>query len=96
MSDKQRYGRVLAAARQLRGQGVSFEDALPTLRQESSSIIDSIKAGRDAYGLELDASKLLVHASDAWSDCRDAFDRLHADAERAADQVSSRTLSNER
>lgn len=85
MHDDERYARVLAEAQKLRRQGFAFENTLPVLRRLSPSIIDSIKAGRDAYGMELGASKLLVHSSVTWSDCRDAFDQLHADAERSAD-----------
>ena len=86
MPESKYYSRVLAEANRLQSEGVSFHDALPTLRLLSPSVIDSIKAGRDAYGLSLSDSKFLVHSSDTWADCRETFDQLHDGAEAIADE----------
>jgi hypothetical protein len=86
MTDSDRYQRVVDEARRLQSRGVAFGDALGGLRALSASPIDSIKAGRDVFGIPLGEAKLLVHSSETWRDCRDSFDDLHLAAERIANE----------
>lgn len=71
-------------------QGMSLQrwnDTLRRLRRDGFSPVDSIKITRAVLGVELDAAKRVVHASEAWADAREGFDELQDAAEEAADRL---------
>ena len=66
--------------------GGDTEQILLFLRQKEFSQIDSIKAIKALYNLDLGAAKHRVHCSETWKDNQDSNNQLHDDAESALRQ----------
>lgn len=75
--------RLKVIAKEMLDRGVEVEEVLQALRDESNSIIQSIKVMRDVMHISLADAKTLVHYSRAWSDMRDPHAELHERAEIA-------------
>ncbi len=57
--------------------GQRWDAVLRTLRAESYSKIDCIRASADVLRLPLADAKRLVHGSEVWRDVRDADEQWH-------------------
>lgn len=68
----------------MRNRGAEVGEVLEALREQSPSIIDSMKVVHDVFGLPMNEAKDLVHNSRTWSDMRDRHSALHEQAEAAA------------
>ena len=53
-------------------QGHPVDVALAALREQGASLIDSIKAVREVFGVSLAEAKRIVFASTAWDDIRES------------------------
>jgi hypothetical protein len=80
----EKYPALLNLAREMLSLDAPIEEVLERLREESPSIIQSIKVVRDVLDLPLGQAKDLVHFSRTWSDMRDPISELHEQAEAAA------------
>ncbi len=82
--------RLLELARRLVKDGVDDESLLANVRQAGGNVFDSIKLLCALRRYSLKEAKRTVHLSNAWSDCRGDFDKLHddlIDAVRGMDHV---------
>ncbi len=86
------YANLLAHALRMRNEQKSLDDVILALRAECPSIIQSIKAVRDAFGIPLGQAKVLVEQSSAWQDVKGAFEILHDEAESAFGDKIEQTL----
>jgi ribosomal protein L7/L12 len=85
-----RYPRLLEIATELKRQGTPPEEILISLRDEGSTIIESIKVMRELHGLSLGDAKDFVHVSRAWADRRELHDAVHERAIEAVADLASR------
>jgi hypothetical protein len=78
---------LVRSSRQLLREGKNIEVVLGFLRNEGCTIVDSIKLTKLVTGMSLGAAKELVHASQTWSDRREAHDQFHDALEGAVENV---------